>query len=806
MRIRWSQFASLMLLLAGLAASAWAWRVSTLDLQRQADRDFDRFASLTFTHFEQALQHQLDLLAAFQALYRPGADVTRSDFKRLYDDLRVGTRFPGVQAIQFARRVGPHERESLVLQMRQDLGLPAAERDRFRIHPQEGSSVAVVVVYSEPLAGNELALGHDQAHEPSRRESMERARDNGLPQASAPLQLLQGTVSYVVRLPVYGQGLPLDTVDQRRHAHRGQISGVFRADAMLQSAIDARGEAAYQLTVTDDGLADPRADASAAAQAPVSVRLAIANALPDSAVAPRPQNLRRHVLSHGGRLWSMQVQRPEVNAAWARLPLLLLVCGGLLSVVLAAVVARLSWMRQRAAQLAEQWSSEARQTARRLDAVLDSTVDGVLTLDARHHIVAANQCTQSLFGIDRALLIGRPLHALLCETAPGQPCDTLAWEPGSREVQALRADGNPFPMTLTLAAAGVDGQVHLVATVRDLTEAKAAEDAITMTMQALQQATDLYETMLQHAAFAIVMTDAEGRLRAANPAAERLLGAPPPDDDRDRNFVDLVDRQDLTALAQATGAVGDSGSDSPAAATGGLALLTATVQDRSSVEHELHLCGSAGRRIPVSLTVTALPSDGDAAGGFLFIFYDVTERRELAAQMSRLAYSDGLTGLPNRMQLERDLNAALVAADRRGHALALLFIDLDRFKPINDLYGHAMGDKVLCEVARRLQGALRSTDVTARLGGDEFVVLLPALTNASDCAQVAEKLLETLAQPMHFDGQEVSVGASIGLVTYPDCGRDAETLLRHADEAMYAVKQAGRNGFKVAQASSTKVA
>jgi diguanylate cyclase (GGDEF)-like protein len=203
----------------------------------------------------------------------------------------------------------------------------------------------------------------------------------------------------------------------------------------------------------------------------------------------------------------------------------------------------------------------------------------------------------------------------------------------------------------------------------------------------------------------------------------------------------------------------------------------------------------------VSLTVTALPADGDTPGGFLFIFYDVTERRELAAQMSRLAYSDALTGLPNRMQLERDLNAALAAADRRGHALALLFIDLDRFKPINDRYGHAMGDRVLCEVARRLQGALRNTDVTARIGGDEFVVLLPALSNAGDCALVAEKLLDTLARPMHFEGHELTVGASIGLVTYPDGGRDAETLLRQADAAMYAVKQAGRNGFQVVDAS-----
>ncbi|MBL8334493.1 MAG: GGDEF domain-containing protein, partial [Rubrivivax sp.] len=146
---------------------------------------------------------------------------------------------------------------------------------------------------------------------------------------------------------------------------------------------------------------------------------------------------------------------------------------------------------------------------------------------------------------------------------------------------------------------------------------------------------------------------------------------------------------------------------------------------------------------------------------------------------------------------ERDLAHALAAADRRGHGLALLFIDLDRFKPINDRYGHAMGDRVLREVARRLQATLRTTDITARIGGDEFVVLLPALAQAGDSALVAEKLIAAVSAPMHLDGQELSVGASIGVITYPEGGRDAEELLRGADAAMYQVKQAGRNGVRV---------
>jgi CHASE1-domain containing sensor protein len=257
LRPRWSLVASLLLLLAGLTASVWAWRLSTLEQQQRADLEFDRFASLTFSHMEQTLQHQLDLLSGFQALFRTGAEVSRTDFHRLFDDLRVSARFPGVQAIQFARLVPQRERDAFVRRVRGDTSLDAAGYPQFDIHPRGEAQDAVVVVYNEPMAGNEAALGHDQAHEASRREVMERARDSGLPQASAPLKLLQGHSGYVVRLPVYRHGLPLDRVEQRREAWLGQISGVFQVDAMLQAAIDARGDSAYQLTVTDEGLVDP---------------------------------------------------------------------------------------------------------------------------------------------------------------------------------------------------------------------------------------------------------------------------------------------------------------------------------------------------------------------------------------------------------------------------------------------------------------------------------------------------------------------------------------------------------------------
>ena len=200
----------------------------------------------------------------------------------------------------------------------------------------------------------------------------------------------------------------------------------------------------------------------------------------------------------------------------------------------------------------------------------------------------------------------------------------------------------------------------------------------------------------------------------------------------------------------------------------------------------------------MSVTVSALHDGQGRVNGFLSIAYDITERQRLAKQLSQLAYHDGLTGLPNRLSLEDHLRQAIAKSSRSHEPLALLFIDLDRFKPINDTYGHSVGDQVLCEIARRVQASLRSADMVARLGGDEFVVLLSTLASPDDCLVVADKLLLTLTEPMRVGGHELQVGASIGVARYPESGNTAAELLRNADAAMYQNKLAGRSTVRMA--------
>jgi diguanylate cyclase (GGDEF)-like protein len=174
---------------------------------------------------------------------------------------------------------------------------------------------------------------------------------------------------------------------------------------------------------------------------------------------------------------------------------------------------------------------------------------------------------------------------------------------------------------------------------------------------------------------------------------------------------------------------------------------------------------------------------------------DITEKRLAEARIEKLAHFDQLTELPNRSQLADRFNYARSLAQRNGEKLAVLFLDLDRFKEINDTLGHTTGDLLLIEVAKRLKSSLRNEDTVARLGGDEFIVILPG-TDEHSAALIATKLLHNIAQPYLIEQHEILSTPSIGIAIYPHDGEDFESLSKNADTAMYRVKQEGRNAFR----------
>ena len=181
--------------------------------------------------------------------------------------------------------------------------------------------------------------------------------------------------------------------------------------------------------------------------------------------------------------------------------------------------------------------------------------------------------------------------------------------------------------------------------------------------------------------------------------------------------------------------------------------------------------------------------------GYVKILRDATEQRETEMEVARLARVDPLTGLANRAEFDDRLRDMTAAAARHGQLLILQLVDLDRFKQVNDRFGHHVGDLVLREAAQRMRREVRETDLVARVGGDEFVVLQPDATSPEVGATVAEKLVAALSQPYHVDGIDVGIGVSIGISVYPQDAADRDQLLRKADLALYQVKDGDRNGY-----------
>ncbi len=271
--------------------------------------------------------------------------------------------------------------------------------------------------------------------------------------------------------------------------------------------------------------------------------------------------------------------------------------------------------------------------------------------------------------------------------------------------------------------------------------------------------------------------DVEGNCTFCNPVALRLLGYRDVSEVLGKNMHDLIHRE------------------RPSACHAPESCKLNSYQDGLPVhEDNDFFCRANGECIPVEYRSHPLYSEGTVVGAVV-TFSDITIRKRTQEQVWHQANYDALTGLPNRNLFHDRLDQAVAQANRGNGKVALLFMDLDGFKEVNDSLGHAAGDLLLKEAAHRLAQCIRESDTVARIGGDEFTVILPHAEQMVEARTVAGKILEQLRAPFNLEGHEVSVSASIGIATYPDGSDSAAALIKHADAAMYRAKESGRNRF-----------
>ncbi len=287
----------------------------------------------------------------------------------------------------------------------------------------------------------------------------------------------------------------------------------------------------------------------------------------------------------------------------------------------------------------------------------------------------------------------------------------------------------------------------------------------------LRESEARFRTLAETAPCAITI-DQSGECRYANAAAGAISGYAPRELER-MNLAELVhaEHQDLVR-------------DRVAAAAEGLPL-----------HHEFKIVRKDGQERWLDFCASTIEYGGKRAT--LGAAFDITDRKRADEQIKSLAYHDPLTGLPNRLLFRDRLGLAVAQAHRAGQKLAVLFLDLDRFKVINDSLGHGLGDRVLQTVAARLQASVREGDTVARVGGDEFILIVPGVERPLQVARVAEKVCDALKEPVVLEGHELFVTTSMGISVYPEDGEDADALIKNADTAMYRAKEHGRNGYQL---------
>jgi diguanylate cyclase (GGDEF)-like protein/PAS domain S-box-containing protein len=422
------------------------------------------------------------------------------------------------------------------------------------------------------------------------------------------------------------------------------------------------------------------------------------------------------------------------------------------------------------------------ESERHMRLVVDGALDAVITMDSSGAITGWNPQAEAIFGWSRAEVLGRDLGETIVP-----PAQRAAHAAGFRrflatgqgpmvnrhvETVALRRNGEPFPVELAIVPLIEAGHPYAVsAFLRDITGRKRAEAE-------LRLAASVFNNGIQ----AIVIADAAGRILRVNAAFSRITGYPAAEVLGRNPRLLQSGRQDAAFYAR----------------------MWAQLAHDGHWEGEIWNRRRSGEVYPEWLSISAVRDERGTLTHYIGVFDDITDKKSAEARIERLAHYDPLTGLPNRHLFFDRLERALTLAHRERRAVALLYADLDGFKEINDSLGHSAGDRLLSEVAQRLQGCLRETDTVARIGGDEFTLLLPSLADeraAQDsAAQVATKVVRALAAPFEFLGVAASISASVGVAVYPRHGADGDELLHQADEAMYRAKSRGKNAWEMAGA------
>ena len=404
----------------------------------------------------------------------------------------------------------------------------------------------------------------------------------------------------------------------------------------------------------------------------------------------------------------------------------------------------------------------------------ENVQDVIIFISPEGQIIDANEAAVKRYGYTREELTHMPVSDLrLPEDQLTVPYFLQKAPNGLQfELRHVCKDGSVFPIDISAKGATSNGKPIIVSIIRDISIRKNAEAAIWLEKERAQ-------VTLESIGDAVITTDVRANVEYLNPVAESLTGW--------TNSEAIG--QPLEKVFQIVNEETGQTVESP---------IVRCLQEGRIVGLTNHtvLINKTGSTIAIEDSAAPIRDRTEVVIGGVLVFHDVSDKRNLIKELAHQAHHDALTGLPNRLHFNEYLNQALAMAKRKRGMLSVMFLDLDRFKLINDTMGHNLGDVLLKDVAERIRHTLREGDTIARQGGDEFLVLLPEIRDEQEVVSVTERILGVFTHPILLDGNEVYMSTSIGISLYPNDGSDMETLVKQADTAMYYAKERGRNNYQ----------